>query len=107
MRNPRECYGIIKDISSHRMESFLFELLLRRVVPVTGPKLTNIDADKDVKLPAVLRDIKWSSEDAINPNPITKIPSCSVEEVGQSLWKDGNPPNIQSDKVCNDSIIIT
>ena len=96
------CYGIMKSISSHAMECFLAELLLKRINPIIGNKIQFIDTDGDAKMPKVIPKIQWEVEDSTKINPITDKSICDAEDVGTSIWEDGKCPQLRTDKVCND-----
>ena len=96
-----ECYGLMKSISSHAMECFLVELLLKRIHPTIGGKIQYIDTDGDAKMPKVIPKIQWEVEDSMKINPNTNKSNCEAEDVGQSIWKDGKCPELRTDKVCN------
>ena len=95
------CYGIMKSISSHAMECFLAELLLKRINPIIGKKIQFIDTDGDAKMPKVIPKIQWEVEDSTKINPITNKSICNAEDVGTSIWEDGKCPQLRTDKVCN------
>ena len=95
------CYGIMKSITSHAMEVFIVELLLKRINPIIGSKIKFIDTDGDARIPKVIPKIQWETQDSRDINPITEKTYCNVQDVGSSIWNDEKGPELRSDKVCN------
>ena len=95
------CYGIMKSITSHAMEVFIVELLLKRINPIIGSKIKFIDTDGDARIPKVIPKIQWETQDSHDINPITDQTYCNVQDVGSSIWNDEKGPELRSDKVCN------
>ena len=93
------CYGIMKSISSNAMECFMAEELLKRINPIIGNKISNIDTDGDARIPKVIPKIQWTAEDSERINPITRKPFCNPDNIGTSIWNDGKCPKLRQDKV--------
>ena len=101
MRNSFQgiAYGNLEDINSQDMEKFLFEKLLRQIIPIAGSKIKEIVTDGDARLGTVAKQLTWRTADAEKNNPISTKPSCSSDDVGKSVWPNGQPPALFTDKV--------
>ena len=94
-----EAYGNLENIKSQDMEKFLFEKLLRQIIPLAGSKIKEIVTDGDARLGTVAKQLTWRTADSETINPISSKPSCSADEVGKSVWPNAQPPALFTDKV--------
>ena len=92
-------YGNLENINSQDMEKFLFQKLLRQIIPLVGPKIKEIVTDGDARLGTVAKQLTWRTADSETINPISSKPSCSADEVGKSVWPNAKPPALFTDKV--------
>ena len=97
--NPSEtAYGEITDKPANKIEEFAITKMLKHLVPVLGPLITQIDLDQDAVLHNVIKNLKWEKEDIEEVNKWTGRYEISNDMIGKSIWS-GKVPKICFDKV--------
>ena len=91
-------YGDIVDKPANKIEEFAITKMLKHLVPVLGPLITQIDLDQDAVLHNVIKNLKWEKEDVEEVNKWTGRNEISIDMIGESIWS-GKVPKICFDKV--------